>query len=144
MFLRAYCHWWVQSLREYKSKDGCICRSQSNFTQVRTYRSVATYYCPSLMLTNRRLKPKIIEFLVVAFGYSHNIKEKAQTGWLGGVSIMCPSGPTCLSAECCFNELALCKSNSTCWSRTKLTSSSSHWKLTCSCHNIAEKLLNWC
>ena len=30
-----------------------------------------------------------------------------------------------------------------CWSRTKRTSSSSHWKLTCSRHDIAEKLLNW-
>jgi hypothetical protein len=30
-----------------------------------------------------------------------------------------------------------------CWSRTKRTSSSSHWKLTCSRHDIAEKLLIW-
>jgi hypothetical protein len=43
----------------------------------------------------------------------------------------------------CFSELALLKSNSACWSRTKWTSSSSHWKLTCSHHDIAEKLLNW-
>ena len=28
--------------------------------------------------------------------------------------------------------------------RTKRTSSSSYWKLTCSRHDIAEKLLNWC
>jgi hypothetical protein len=48
-----------------------------------------------------------------------------------------------LSADCCFSELALCKSNSACWSSTKRTSSSSHWKLTCSRHDIAEKLLNW-
>jgi len=32
----------------------------------------------------------------------------------------------------------LLKSNSACWSRTKRTSSSSHWKLTCSRHDIAE------
>jgi hypothetical protein len=37
----------------------------------------------------------------------------------------CPS-TTCLSADCCFSELALCKSNSACWSRTKRISSSSH------------------
>jgi hypothetical protein len=36
---------------------------------------------------------------------------------------MCPSGATCLSAHCCFSELALLKSNSACWSRTKWTSS---------------------
>jgi len=35
------------------------------------------------------------------------------------------------------------KSNSACWSRTKRTSSSSLWKLTCSRHDIAEKLPNW-
>ena len=29
------------------------------------------------------------------------------------------------------------------WFRAKRTSSSSHWKLTCSRHNIAEKLLIW-
>ena len=34
-------------------------------------------------------------------------------------------------------------SNSACWSRTKWTLSSSHWKLTCSHPDIAEKLLNW-
>jgi hypothetical protein len=51
--------------------------------------------------------------------------------YLLGIRIICPS------------ELALYKSNSACWSRTKRTSSSSHWKLTCSCHDIAEKLLNW-
>jgi hypothetical protein len=48
-----------------------------------------------------------------------------------------PSGATCLSADCCFSELALCKSNSACLSRTKRTSSSYHWKLTCFRHDIA-------
>jgi hypothetical protein len=51
-------------------------------------------------------------------------------------------GATCLPADCCFGELALYKSNSACCSSTKRTSSSSHWKLTCSRHDIAEKLLN--
>jgi hypothetical protein len=53
------------------------------------------------------------------------------------------SGATCLPTDCCFSELALLKSNSAVWSRTKWTSSSYHWKLTCSRHDIAEKLLNW-
>jgi hypothetical protein len=29
------------------------------------------------------------------------------------------------------------------WSSTKQTSSSSHWKLTCCRHDIADKLLSW-
>jgi hypothetical protein len=32
----------------------------------------------------------------------------------------------------------------TCWASTKQTSSASLWQLTCSCHDIAEKLLSWC
>jgi hypothetical protein len=45
--------------------------------------------------------------------------------------------------QTCFSELALYKFNSACWSRTKRTSSSSHWKLTCTRHNITENLLRW-
>ena len=65
--------------------------------------------------------------------------ERSKTGRLG-IRIMCPSGATYLPADCCFSELALKMSNSTCWSRTKRTSSSSHWKLTCSRHGIAGKI----
>jgi hypothetical protein len=50
---------------------------------------------------------------------------KLITGWLG-MRRMCPSGATHLSANCCFSELALRKSNSACWSSSKGTSSSSH------------------
>ena len=32
--------------------------------------------------------------------------ERAKTGWRV-IRIMCPSGATCLSADCCFTELAL-------------------------------------
>ena len=32
--------------------------------------------------------------------------ERAKTGCLG-IRIMCPSGVTCLPADCCFSELAL-------------------------------------
>jgi hypothetical protein len=60
-----------------------------------------------------------------------------------GIGIMCPSGATRLSVDYCFSELALSKSNYVCWSSTKRTSSSSHWKLTCSRHVIDEKLLSW-
>ena len=33
-------------------------------------------------------------------------RERAKTGWLG-IRIMCQSVATCLSADCCFSELAL-------------------------------------
>jgi hypothetical protein len=51
---------------------------------------------------------------------------------------MCRSGAPCLPADCCFSELALYKFNSVYWSRTKRTSSSYHWQLTCSRHYKAE------
>ena len=41
----------------------------------------------------------------------------------------------------CFSEQVLYKSNYTCWSSTKHTSSS-HWNVTCSRYDIAEKLFN--
>ena len=42
-----------------------------------------------------------------------------------------------------FQWASSIKSNSACWSSTKRTSSSSsHWKLTCSRHDIAEKIVN--
>ena len=43
---------------------------------------------------------------------------RAKTDWLG-IRIMCPSGATCLSADCCFSELTLSKSNSVWWSSYK-------------------------
>ena len=33
-------------------------------------------------------------------------RERAKTDWFG-IRIMCPSGATCLSADCSFSELAL-------------------------------------
>ena len=32
--------------------------------------------------------------------------ERAMAGWLG-IRMMCPSGTTCLSADCYFSEIAL-------------------------------------
>ena len=34
------------------------------------------------------------------------LRERAKTGWFE-IRIMCPSGATCLPADCCFSELAL-------------------------------------
>jgi hypothetical protein len=42
-----------------------------------------------------------------------------------------------------FQWASTIKSNSACSSCTKRTSSSSHWILTCSRHDIAEKFRNW-
>ena len=61
------------------------------------------------------------------------------------VSVMC----TCSlpSIEILFKNIAspilAYKSNLVSWSSTKWTSSSSHWILSCSHHDMAEKLLNW-
>jgi len=35
-----------------------------------------------------------------------HLGERAKNGWLG-IRIMCPSGATCLSADCCFSKIAL-------------------------------------
>jgi hypothetical protein len=54
------------------------------------------------------------------------------------------TGGTCLTADCRFSELALCKSISAYRSSIKRTSSlSSHQNVTCSRRDIAEKLLIW-
>ena len=37
---------------------------------------------------------------------TQHLGERAKTGWLG-IRIICPSGATCLPADCCFCELAL-------------------------------------
>ena len=34
------------------------------------------------------------------------LRRRTKTGWLG-ICLMCPSGAPCLSANCCFNKLAL-------------------------------------
>jgi hypothetical protein len=54
-----------------------------------------------------RVKPKTIKLVCVASPLSMQHQgEKAKTGWFG-IRIMCPSGATCLSADCRFSELPL-------------------------------------
>jgi hypothetical protein len=48
---------------------------------------------------------------------------------------------TCLSANSCFSELALCKSNWANWSSIKWTPSPFHWKLTCTSHHILPRFV---
>ena len=61
---------------------------------------------------DRRFEPtsgsnQTIELAFVASPLSTQHQgERAKTGRLG-IRIMCPSGATCLRAECCFSELAL-------------------------------------
>jgi hypothetical protein len=57
----------------------------------------------------RLLKETTKDYEIHIFASSlttHLSGERAKTGWLG-ISIMCPSRETCLSADCCFSELAL-------------------------------------
>jgi hypothetical protein len=48
-------------------------------------------------------KPKTMKLVFVASLLStQHWGERAKTGWLG-IRIMCPSGATCLFADCCFS-----------------------------------------
>ena len=64
-------------------------------------------------------------YMLKNFKYSSR-KVIDMPGWLG-IKIICPSGPTYISADCCFSEVALYnKSNKACQSSIKRTSSSSY------------------
>ena len=55
-----------------------------------------------------RVKPKTIKLVFVAsFLSTHHLGERARTGWLGIMMIMCPSEVIWLPGDCCFSELAL-------------------------------------
>ena len=48
-----------------------------------------------------RVKPKTINLVFVASPLNtHHWVEKAKSGWLV-INIMCPSGASCLPADCC-------------------------------------------
>ena len=67
-------------------------------------------FSPASSVVNRgfepRVKPKTIKLVRVVspLNMPHK-RERAKTCWLE-ISIMCPSGAACLSADCCFSELA--------------------------------------
>ena len=53
-----------------------------------------------------RVKPKTMKFACSASPLSMQYQGvRAKTGWLK-IMIMCPSGVTCLPADCYFSELA--------------------------------------
>ena len=85
----------------------------------------------------RSSQTKDYAFGMCCFSAKHDasLRRKSKDGWIVS-RISCPSGATCLPAECCFSALAQSKFNSACWSGIKLTLSSSHWTLTCSRHDI--------
>jgi len=54
-------------------------------------------------LSPDQVKPKTIKLVFVASPLSTQDEgERAKTGWLG-IRIMCLSGATCLSANCCVS-----------------------------------------
>jgi hypothetical protein len=50
--------------------------------------------------------PNLVFHSIVNVLSTQHYGERAKTGWLG-IRIVCPSGMTCLPADCCFSELAL-------------------------------------
>ena len=75
---------------------------------------------------SRSGQTKDYEMGMCCFSVKHAALRRKRKDWWLGIRIMFPSEATCPSAECCFSELALLKSNSACWSSTKRSSSSSH------------------
>ena len=58
-----------------------------------------------------RVKAKTMKLVFVTSSLStQHYGERAKTVWFR-IRIMCESGETCLSVDCCFSELALYKFN---------------------------------
>ena len=56
---------------------------------------------------SRSGQTKDYKLVFVAYNANHAVlKRKRKTGWLG-IRIICPSGARCISADCCFSDLAL-------------------------------------
>ena len=51
------------------------------------------------------------EISMCCFSAKHAALRKNNKDWLSGIRVMCPSGPTCLSADCCSSEQALWNPN---------------------------------
>ena len=58
-------------------------------------------------LEPRSSQPKDYEIGIYCFSGKHaTLRRNSKIGLLG-IRIMCPSGATCLSVDCCFSEQAL-------------------------------------
>jgi len=108
------------------------------------------------------VKPKTIQLIFVAFSFGycivclssitsviysncycssteHASLRRKSKDWLSWNQDNVPR----LERRLLFQWVSTIKINSACWSSIKWTSSLCHWKITCSRHNIAEKLLSW-
>ena len=139
--------WELHVQQSYKKKLTCI-SFLVNYMKVHTTQkncicgvmvSVLASSVVDYVFDPRSGQTKDYKIGICCFSTKHAVLRRKSNG----IRIMCLSGATCLSTDCCFSEQALLKSNSAFWSSTTQISSSSHCKLTCSCHDIAEKLLNW-
>ena len=52
-------------------------------------------------------QPKDFKIGMCTFSAKHAALRRKSKDWSLGIRIMCPSGTTCLPADCCFSELAL-------------------------------------
>ena len=50
---------------------------------------------------------KDYEIAICCFSSKHTALRRKNKDWLARIQDMCPSGATCLSADCCFSNLAL-------------------------------------
>ena len=72
---------------------------------------MVNFLASSVHVVDRELESRLdqtIDYKIVicCFSSTHASLKRAKTVWLG-IRIMCPKGTTCLSADCCFSELAL-------------------------------------
>jgi hypothetical protein len=77
-------------------------------TIYRTRGEHANHYATDALLTFLLKSTDIVAMKDIT-DFKHE-GERAKTSWFG-IRIMCPSGATCLPADCCFSELALYKYN---------------------------------
>jgi hypothetical protein len=88
-------------------------------------------------LESRSGQTKAYKIGICCFSTKHAaLRRKEKNDWLR-IRIMFLSGVTCLSADCCFSELALYKWNQVCW-KSRLCHHLIE-NVTCSHHDIAEK-----
>ena len=81
----------------------------------KTHRLVVTVLASSAVdrgFESRSGQTKDYKIGICWFSAKHAAFRRKSKDWLvRNFRIMCPSGATCLSADCCFIELALLKSN---------------------------------
>ena len=124
LWIQEYSQWFFSTIQPTIYLTNCIC---GEMVSVPASSAVNCWFKPQSCRT------KNYKIGICFFSAKHAVLRSKSKYWLAR------NQNYVSRVEC---ELAL-KSNSVYWSRTKWTSSSSHWKLTCSRHDIAEKLLIW-